>query len=159
MVNVELTTDGLFFTLGNMMPPLRDNGFVVLAFTMAGMAFDCTTPTGDGYAPTLDGVVLVDDDVDGDADEDVVDVNVVVGSGGSVNSSINEYLKLPLFLDENVYFPLALGPLALTCSDRIRRADRSLGPAVVRRAPVAVRARPRRPPASSIASRPCPNCL
>lgn len=96
MVNVELTTDGLFFTLGNMMPPLRDNnGFVVLALPLIGMAFDWIVPVGNVLAPTFAGVVLVedDDDDDGGAEDDDDDENVVVGSGGSVNSSIKEYLK------------------------------------------------------------------
>lgn len=90
MVNVELTTDGLFFTLGNMMPPLRDNGFVALC----GMAFDWIVLAGNALAPLFGGVVLVEDvadDGEGGADED--DENVVVGSGGSVNSSIKEYLE------------------------------------------------------------------
>lgn len=43
--------------------------------------------------PAFDGVVFVnddDEDDDGDAEDDE---NVVIGSGGSVNSSIKEYLK------------------------------------------------------------------
>lgn len=86
MANVELTTDGLFLTLGKMMPPLRDNGFVVLAFTLVGMAFDWM---GNAFAAPGDSVV---DDEDNGNDEGDAE-NVVVGSGGSVNSSIREYLK------------------------------------------------------------------
>lgn len=37
VVNVVLTTDGLFFTLGNIIPPLRENGFIVLC----GIVFAC----------------------------------------------------------------------------------------------------------------------
>lgn len=43
VVNVELPTDGLFFTLGKMMPPFRDAGlFEVTLKTLVGIVFDCT---------------------------------------------------------------------------------------------------------------------
>lgn len=43
VVNVELPTDGLFLTLGNMMPPFREIGFVVLALSgLVGIVFACT---------------------------------------------------------------------------------------------------------------------
>lgn len=89
--NVELTTDGLFLTLGKMMPPLRDNGFVVLALTLVGMAFDWMVLAGNAFAPAAAGESVVDDEDNGDDEGDAG--NVVVGSGGSVNSSIREYLK------------------------------------------------------------------
>lgn len=43
VVNVELPTDGLFLTLGNIMPPFREIGLVVLALSgLVGMVFVCT---------------------------------------------------------------------------------------------------------------------
>lgn len=43
VANVELPKDGLFLTLGNMMPPLREMGFVVLALNgFDGIVFACT---------------------------------------------------------------------------------------------------------------------
>lgn len=74
-----------------MMPPLRDNGFVVLALTMVGMAFDWMVLAGNAFAPAAAGESVVDDEDNGDDEGDAG--NVVVGSGGSVNSSIREYLK------------------------------------------------------------------
>lgn len=68
-----------------MTPPLRDKGFVVFALALIGIAFDGIMAFGNCQ---FGGVVLVDD---GGVDDDAA--NVVVGSGGSVNSSINEYLK------------------------------------------------------------------
>lgn len=73
VVNVVLATDGLFLTLGKMMPPFREMGFEVLcgmAFTCAALAF--------ALAPAGSAVV--------------VGVWIVV-DGCSVSSSISEYLK------------------------------------------------------------------
>lgn len=53
VVNVEFTTDGLFLTLGNIMPPLRDIGFVLLLDVVA-----------DAVTFMLLCVVDVDDDDD-----------------------------------------------------------------------------------------------
>lgn len=58
VVNVEFTTDGLFLTLGNIMPPLRDIGFVLLLDVVA-----------DAVTLMLLCVVDVEDD---DDDDDVV---------------------------------------------------------------------------------------
>lgn len=97
VVNVELPTDGLFFTLGNMMPPFRVVALFVLTLNaLVGIVFDWTA--------ALWELLLLVDDVDDDDDDDVwfddcdvcvTTVLVVVWiGGGSVNSSINEYLRL-----------------------------------------------------------------
>lgn len=43
VVNVELPTEGLFFTLGNIMPPFLDAGLLLLTLNaLDGIVFDCT---------------------------------------------------------------------------------------------------------------------
>lgn len=43
VVNVELPTDGLFFTLGNIIPPFRDVILLVLTLNaLVGIVFDWT---------------------------------------------------------------------------------------------------------------------
>lgn len=86
MANVKFPTDGLFLTLGKMMPPFRDAGLLALALTvLVGIVFDCTV-----FCVLLDGDGFWFDVCDvGEATEPVV---VVGTGGGSVNSSINEYL-------------------------------------------------------------------
>lgn len=43
VVNVELPTDGLFFTDGNIMPPFRDVALFALTLNaLVGIVFDCT---------------------------------------------------------------------------------------------------------------------
>jgi hypothetical protein len=74
-VNVVFTTDGLFLTLGKMIPPLRDN-LAVVAFTMACVILMMLLPAIDGNV---------------DTDDDIVAGNVVVGNT-SVKSSTTEYL-------------------------------------------------------------------
>jgi hypothetical protein len=74
-VNVVFTTDGLFLTLGKMIPPLRDN-LAVVAFTMACVILMMLLPAIDGNVDTGD---------------DIVAGNVVVGNT-SVKSSTTEYL-------------------------------------------------------------------
>lgn len=156
VVNVELTTDGLFLTLGKIMPPLRDNGFVAFALALIGIAFDAIMPGGNRLPPAFDGVVLVEGSVDGSADDEAA--NVVVGSGGSVNSSINEYLKWTSSFGKFNFTFNRVAWLELTCLNRIRRVDRSWDPIVIRRVQVAARAQQRHLPVSSAASPPCPNC-
>lgn len=84
VANVELTTDGLFLTLGKMTPPFRETvGFddvLALAFTFGGNVLYGTVVVIVGPV-----VVAAVDDVGG---------YVVVGIGGSVKSSSIEYLKL-----------------------------------------------------------------
>lgn len=63
---MELTTDGLFFTLGNMMPPLRDSGFDVLVFVLGGIVFDCIVVVA--LDPVVGEVLEVDDDVGPDGE-------------------------------------------------------------------------------------------
>lgn len=108
-----------------MMPPLRDNGFVEFALALVGIAFDGVMLGGNRLlAAALGGVVLVDDDVDGDGSADDDAANVVVGSGGSVNSSIGECLKLISFAEFN-FTSNHFACFELTCLNRIRRVDRS----------------------------------
>lgn len=163
MVNVEFTTDGLFFTLGKMMPPLRDNGFVALA--LVGMAFawigPAPAPAFGNKLTIVAGVVL---DVDDDDDDDVngaddADAKVVVGNGKSVNSSTKEYLRKVqlkhLTLRE---IEMIFSQKELTCSGRIRQVDQWLDPIVIQRVRAVVPMWPHRLPVSSIASPPYPNC-
>lgn len=86
MANVEFTTDGLFLTLGNMMPPLRDTaGFAddeVAEPLPCGIALMLATVADDDVAEAPAGpAVLMPLPVG------VVDGYVVMGSGGSVKSS------------------------------------------------------------------------
>jgi hypothetical protein len=78
VVNVEFTTDGLFFTLGKMMPPLRDN-LAVVPLAMAWVMLMIVLPAIEGRVE--------------DADEEVGGAagKVVVGNA-SVKSSTTEYL-------------------------------------------------------------------
>lgn len=96
VVNVELPTDGLFLTLGNMMPPFLDIGFVVLALNgFVGIVFDWIRFGGlfnvDDVWFVCETICAIIDDA-GPFDCVVVDGTVVCGIGGSVNSSISEYL-------------------------------------------------------------------
>lgn len=60
VVNVELPTLGLFFTLGNMMPPFRVAGLFALTLkALVGIVFDCTV-----FCELLLVVVVVDVDDD-----------------------------------------------------------------------------------------------
>lgn len=58
-MNVELATDGLFLTLGKMMPPLRGAGFDVLNGTLFAVA------TAAEALMTLFAVLVVDGFVGG----------------------------------------------------------------------------------------------
>lgn len=67
VVNVELPTDGLFFTLGNMMPPFLDIALFALTLNaLVGIVFDWTAALCE-----LLLLLLVDDDDDDDDDDDV----------------------------------------------------------------------------------------
>lgn len=100
VVNVELPTDGLFLTLGNMIPPFLDTGFVVLEFV--GIVFDSTVfwawaaaAAAIAAASALaEAAVWFDGDMIG---SDTGGGAVVVGIGGSVNSSMSEYLRKKWF--------------------------------------------------------------
>lgn len=77
VVNVELTTDGLFLTLGKMIPPFRETGFVVLVpFALDETELYCTVL--DVFALIV-GVDAVDDVEDVDDVDDEDDANVVGG--------------------------------------------------------------------------------
>lgn len=63
-VNVVLTTDGLFLTLGKIMPPLRDGGLLVDELLLAVGNIDCgilAMVVGAVIAATITGVVGVVD--------------------------------------------------------------------------------------------------
>lgn len=105
VVNVELPTVGLFFTLGNMTPPFRDVALLVLTLNaLVGIVFDWTlfcvlldddddVDVDDDDDDWFDDVDDDDDDCDDCDDVGVTNELVVVWIwGGSVNSSINEYL-------------------------------------------------------------------
>lgn len=83
VVKVELTTDGLFLTLGNIIFPFREANLDVLVatFTFA--------------AKVLNGrvVVAIGPDVGAFVVDVVGDGYVVVGIGASVKSSSTEYLS------------------------------------------------------------------
>lgn len=62
VVNVEFPSDGLFLTLGNMMPPFRDVClFDVTLNALVGIVFDWTV---------FGELLAVDDDDDDDVDDD-----------------------------------------------------------------------------------------
>lgn len=90
MANVELPTVGLFFTLGNIIPPFRDTaGCLEVVPLPCGIAFKLGAIEADSeFVLTvfmlllLNAVCCV-----------VVDGKVVTGKGGSVNSSNIEYLE------------------------------------------------------------------
>lgn len=67
VVNVEFPSDGLFLTLGNMMPPFRDVCLFEFALNvLVGIVFDCTV-FGELL---LVAWLVVDDDDDDDVDVD-----------------------------------------------------------------------------------------
>lgn len=87
VANVEFTTDGLFLTLGKIMPPFLDAAGFVAVPLPCGMAL----MFGPAVAPlrlTFTVTVLLLLPVG------VVDGNVVIGSGGSVKSSKIENLLM-----------------------------------------------------------------
>lgn len=66
VVNVEFPSDGLFLTLGNMMPPFRDVCLFELTLNaFVGIVFDWTV-----FCELLVVDVDVDDDDDDDCDDD-----------------------------------------------------------------------------------------